>query len=329
VKARAEALRLAFFGTPEIAVPTLARLLAGPHAVAVVVSQPDRPRGRGRRESSSPVSQVALEAGVPLLRPERVGDPDCVAALRAQAPELGVVVAFGQFLPRQVRELPKLGYLVNAHASLLPRHRGAAPIPHAILAGDEVTGISVMRVEREMDAGPVALVRETPIGEDEDAGSLAARLGEIAAGAIAEVVDAIAAGRATWKEQDHAHATWAPKIEKRDTLLDWKQDAHALARRVRALAPSPGAVTRLAGEPLRILSATAESSQATEGARAGGAGAAPGTVRRDETGRLRVATGRGWLVPTRVQRAGGRPMSLDAFLRGRPVEDGCVLGDGA
>ena len=154
--------------------PTLERLLAGPHRVAGVVSQPDRPRGRGRKLSPSPVAERALAAGVPLLRPERVGDAGVVAALRELAPDLGVVVAFGQFLPKTIRELPRLGYGINAHASLLPRHRGAAPIAHAILAGDAETGISVMRVEREMDAGAVCLVKRTPIGADETTGGLEA-----------------------------------------------------------------------------------------------------------------------------------------------------------
>lgn len=311
------ALRIAFFGTPEIAVPTLERLIEGPHEVVVVVSQPDRARGRGRKRSPSPVSAVALREQIPLLRPERVGTPDCVDALAAQAPDLGVVVAFGQFIPRPVRELPRLGYLINAHASLLPRHRGAAPIQHAILAGDAKTGISVMRVDREMDAGPVALVHETEIAGDEDAGSLARRLGAIAADAIAEAVDAIAAGRVAWREQDAARATLAPKIARDDARLDFREDAAGLVRRVRALAPAPGAVTELAGEPIRILAARCEPGPVAD---------APGTVRRDADGGLRVATGSGWLVPLRVQRAGGRAMDLDAFLRGRDVPDGTRLG---
>jgi methionyl-tRNA formyltransferase len=312
------ALRLAFFGTPDIAVPTLERLIGGPHDVVVAVSQPDRGRGRGRKTSPSPVSKCALDAGIALLRPDRVGEDECVDALRAHAPDLGIVVAFGQFLPKPVRELPSRGYLINAHASLLPRHRGAAPIAYAILSGDDVTGISVMRVEREMDAGPVALVRETRIGEDEDAGSLTTRLGQLAAEAIAEAVDQIADDRVSWTEQDHANATLAPKIEKPDTVLDFKNDADSLVRRVRALAPSPGAVTQLDDEPLRILAATAETATSAD---------EPGRVRHDPAGALRIATGDGWLVPTRLQRAGGKPMETAAFLRGRPIEDGSRLGD--
>jgi len=296
-------------------VPSLERLRAGRHAVVGVVTQPDRPRGRGRKPSPSPVAACALAAGIPVLRPERLGEGDAVAALRALAPDLGVVVAFGQFLPRAVRELPRLGYCVNAHASILPRHRGAAPIAHAILAGERETGISVMRVEREMDAGPVALVRRTPIEPDETAGELEARLAELAASALEEAIERIAGGRVAWTPQDPAGATLAPKLSRADAALDFAEPADALARRVRALAPRPGATAVLAGEPLRIL-----------GARAlpGHAGDPPGTLRRDG-GTLRVATGDGWLVPTVLQRAGGRALPADAFLRGHPVADGARL----
>jgi methionyl-tRNA formyltransferase len=286
-----------------------------------VVSQPDRPRGRGRQPGPSPVSERALRAAIPLLRPERVGDAEVERGLRAFAPDLGVVVAFGQFLPRRIRELPRLGYLVNGHASLLPRWRGAAPIARAILAGDTRTGISVMRVEREMDAGPVALRAETEIGEDEDAGSLEARLAILCADAVARAVDAIAEGPVAWAAQDPALATLAPKLEPGEARLDWREPAERLARRVRALGPEPGAWTTLGAERLRILAARADP---------GPVGDAPGTVRRRsepaDGSILRVATGDGWLVPTRVQRAGGRPMDVAAFLRGHDVADGARLG---
>jgi len=293
----------------------------------VAVCQPDRPRGRGRRLEPSPVARLAQGRAIPLLRPERVGDPEVLRELRAFAPDLGVVVAFGQFLPRQVRELPRLGYLINGHASLLPRWRGAAPIARAILAGDARTGICVMRVEREMDAGPVALHAELVIGPDEDAGSLSLRLSQLCADAVARVVDAIAEGRIHWTEQDHAAATFAPKLEAGEARLDWREPAQALARRVRAFAPSPGAWTSQGGERLRILAARAEPGPVSD---------APGTLRRtapssdvQQRSVLRIATGAGWLVPTRVQRAGGRPMDLDAFLRGNPLPDGQVLGEPA
>jgi methionyl-tRNA formyltransferase len=317
--AEERALRLLFFGTPEFALPTLEALLAGRHPLVGVVSQPDRPRGRGRQLAPSPVSALAQRAGVPLLRPERVGDAEVETELRALAPDLGVVVAFGQFLPKRIRELPRLGYLINAHASLLPRHRGAAPIQRAILAGDGRTGVSVMRVEREMDAGPVALVRELEIGPEETAGELTGRIAAASAEAVAEVVEQIAQGRVRWTRQPEAGVTLAPKLSAADAELDFREGAAALVRRVRALAPSPGAATRVDGDRLCILAARAL---------LGPVDAEPGTLRRGSEPLLRIATGEGWLVPLVVQRAGGRALAIDAFLRGRPLRDGQRIGAG-
>ena len=280
-----------------------------------MVSQPDRRRGRGRKLSPSPVAARALEAGLPLLRPERVGAPEVIETLGRASADLGVVVAFGQFLPKPVRELPRLGYLINAHASLLPRHRGAAPIAHALLAGDPETGISIMRVEREMDAGAVCLVRRRPVGADATRGTLEAELARLAAEAVAEALDAIAAERAVFVAQDEALATFAPKLGGEDAALDFTRPAEMLARRVRALAPRPGAVALLEGERLRIHAAHAL---------AGPCRAEPGTLERGDD-ELRVATGDGWLVLERVQRAGGRVVSVADWLRGIDLPEGARL----
>jgi methionyl-tRNA formyltransferase len=300
-------------------VPTLERLLAGPHAVVAAVTQPDRPRGRGQRLSPSPVAETAERAGVPAWRTERVGDAAFVERLRGLDADLGVVVAFGQFLPKAVRELPRAGFLLNAHASLLPRHRGAAPIAHAILAGDAETGISVMRVDREMDAGPVALEKRTAIGPAETTGELEERLARLAADAIEEAVARYAAGGLAWRAQDVAHATLAPKITGEDARLDWRDAAAALARRVRAMAPRPGAWTVCDGERVRILGARALPGPAAD---------APGTARAGGGDTpLRIATGDGWLAPLVLQRAGGRPLAVAEFQRGRAIADGARLGD--
>ncbi len=281
-----------------------------------VVTQPDRPRGRGRRRSPSPVAERAERAGVPLLRPERVGSASSLEALAQLAPDLGVVVAFGQFLPRRVRELPSCGFLINAHASLLPKYRGAAPIPHALWAGEAETGISVMRIEKEMDAGPVALALRTAIAAKETAGELEQRLAQLAADAIEAVVEQIGEGRISWTEQDHARATLAPKLTAELAELDFARPAEVLERQVRAMAPRPGAFTWRHGERLRILAADVVP---------GRLDAKPGTVRtvKDE---LCIATGDGWLAPRRLQRAGAKALAVAEFQRGRALLDGEQLG---
>lgn len=320
---------MAFFGTPEIALPTLEALNLSRHTVATVISQPDRGRGRGRRRTPSPVSAWALDRDVPLLRPERVGNTESLAFLNEHTPDLGVVIAFGQFIPKSVREQPRLGYLINAHASLLPRHRGASPIQAAILAGDEETGISVMRVEKEMDTGAVALALKIPIGDREDTGQLTERLGELAAKAILQAVNQIAEDRVTWCEQDSTQATYASRIEKHEGRLDWSESALALVRRIRALAPKPGAFTALPTVPgrrpesLRILGARAISSSRES------VHLSPGRLHRPaaDPSHLWVATGEGWLDLERVQRSGGRVLEISDFLRGYPLEEGQLLGE--
>ncbi len=316
-------LRLVFFGTPEIAVPTLDALLSGPHAVVGVVSQPDRRRGRGRKRSPSPVAAVALREALPLLRPEKVGDPDCCRALGELEPDLGVVVAFGQFLPKSIRQLPTKGYLINAHASLLPKYRGAAPIARAILSGERETGISVMRIEREMDAGPVAHVVRTPIGAQENTAELAARLGRLAAEAIADVVDQIARGTVVWTEQDHAGATDAAKLDKTDAILDLRDAARALAHRIHAVSPRPGGEVLLArgdaaGADLALKLTRADALPFTPGITP-----EPGYVDRSDPDQpLRIATGDGWLVPLELKRAGGKALATADFLRGFEIAHG-------
>lgn len=285
-----------------------------------VVSQPDRARGRGRKTSPSPVSQLAQERGVPVLGPEEINDADVIEELRGFAPDVGVVVAYGQFIPKKVRELPSCGYLINAHASLLPKLRGAAPIARAIFTGETRTGVSVMRVEREMDGGPVALVRELEIGAEENTEELEARVGELAAIAIAQAIELIAGDRIEWNEQDASLATEAAKLERSEAQLDWLEPATQLALQIRAFAPRPGAQTLLDGDALRILGARVSSDPCDR---------APGSVQLNiEPGAepLRIATGDGWLVPTRLQRAGGKPLATADFLRGRPIADGTQLG---
>jgi methionyl-tRNA formyltransferase len=281
--------------------------------VVGVVSQPDRPRGRGRRLDPTPVHQAALALGLPLLQPERVGDESALAWLRGLGFELGVVVAFGQFLPKSVREMAPLG-MINAHASLLPRWRGAAPIAHAILAGDRTTGVTVMRVEREMDAGDYCAVCETEIGEGETAGELSERLSLLAASALRDAVSEIAGGRARFEAQDPAGVTLAPKIERGFGALDLERPRDEILRRIRAATPSPGADLLLerADRVLRVLKARPAE---------GPPGATAGSVLA-EGARLRVAAWDGWIEITELQVAGKRPVTAAEFLRGAHLSPG-------
>jgi len=259
------------------------------------------------------VKQAALELGVDVLQPERVGDESALAWMRAREPELGIVVAFGQFIPRSVRELPRLG-LINAHASLLPRWRGAAPIEWALDAGDARTGVSVMRVVKEMDAGEVCLVRETEIGPDETAGELAERVSELAAQALVAAVDEIAAGRAVFRAQDPARVTLAPKLDRGFAKLDFSQPAERLLRRIRAATPRPGVDLELTRAAKRLRIVRARSGQAHGGS------ARPGRV-CVESGKLLLAAADAWIELVEIQLAGKRPMRADELLRGFRVPD--------
>lgn len=300
-------LRLVFLGTPEFALPALRALAESRHDVVGALSQPDRPRGRGRVLQPTPVKALAEELGVPVCQPAKVGAPDVLEWLRALRPDLGVVVAFGQFVPRSVRELPEHG-MINAHASLLPRWRGAAPVQWAILQGDPRTGISVMRVAKEMDAGDVCLVRETEIRTDETAGELEGRLSELAAEALVEAVDQIAAGRAAFRPQDPGAATEAPRIDREFARLDWGEPALRVLRRIRASTPRPGADLELARarKTLRIVRARLAPDEAAPS----GAGQV-----RAEAGRLCVAARDAWIEITRLQLPGRKPVAAEEFLR--------------
>jgi methionyl-tRNA formyltransferase len=280
-----------------------------------VISQPDRRRGRGRKLAPTPVRSLADELEVDLLQPQKVGEPASLEWMRSRAPDLGIVVAFGQFIPKSVRELPRCG-LINAHASLLPRWRGAAPIEWAIREGDAVTGISVMRVVKEMDAGGVCLRRETPIDPAETAGELAERLANLAAEALVAALEPIAAGEAVFEPQEAGGVMLAPKVDREFARLDWDEPARRVLSRIRAATPRPGVdlVLRRAGVRLRILRA-----RLWEGAEP-----APGRVRAvyAADGRLAVAALDGWIEVLTLQVPGRRPVTVPEFLRGADVQAG-------
>jgi len=297
-------LRIVFAGTPEFAVPPLEGLLAAGHELAAVYTQPDRPAGRGQALTASPVKRRALELGLTAEQPATLRSPDAVERLRAFDADLLVVVAYGLILPPAVLEVPRLGGW-NIHASLLPRWRGAAPIQRAILAGDAVTGITIMQMEAGLDTGPMLLVRETPIGPRELGGELHDRLARLGAEAIVAAIDEWQAGRITPVPQPAEGATYAAKLSKAEARIDWAQPAVAIDRQVRAFNPWPVAETTWDGKQLRVWQCEPEPSEVHS---------APGTVLEACGGRIVVATGAGALRLQQVQVAGRRAMSAAEFL---------------
>ena len=251
-------LRIAFAGTPDFAVPALEALLGSSHTVVGVLTQPDRPKGRGRQLAASPVKVTALAHGIPVSQPPTLKDEGGRAELAAWRPDVLVVVAYGLILPRDVLSLPRLGCL-NIHASLLPRWRGAAPIQRAILAGDASTGVTIMLMDAGLDTGPMLLRKEVPIAPTDTGGSLHDRLAGVGASAILEVLDGHAQGTLRAVPQPAEGVTYAAKIDKAEALIDWGQDAARIGRQVRAFNPWPIAETRLDGEQLRVYEALAES----------------------------------------------------------------------
>jgi methionyl-tRNA formyltransferase len=302
--------RIAFAGTPAFSVPTLATLARSAAAVTLVLTQPDRPAGRGRKLTPSPVKVEAEALGVPVVQPAKLNDAALLDALGAP-PDLMVVIAYGLLLPTWLLAWPRLG-CVNLHASLLPRWRGAAPIQHAILAGDTTTGVSLMQMERGLDTGSVFATRTTQIGTRESAADLQGRLAEIAAALMADTLSDLLAGKLAAIPQREDLATVAAKIAKADARLDWRRDASALARQVRAFNPWPVAETESsAGERLRIWTA--------EVVTAHGRVCAPGTIIGLAEG-IDVACGDGILRLLEVQPPSARAMSARAYLAAHALE---------
>jgi methionyl-tRNA formyltransferase len=309
-------LRIAFAGTPDFAVPSLRALLEGPDSVVGVLTQPDRPAGRGRKLQAPPVKAAAQDAGVPVAQPESLSAPEGRQALADWAPDLLVVVAYGLILPRSVLELPRLG-CINVHASLLPAYRGAAPIQRALLDGRKETGITIMQMAPGLDSGPILLQRVRPIGERETGGELHDALAELGAEALTEALDRLRQGELTPRPQEEAEATYAAKLDKAEAELDWQRPAALLDRQVRAFNPWPVAVTRVAGEPLRIWHA--RPGEATE--------QPPGRVTVTEAGEPAVAAGDGrLLVLEEIQPPGRKRMAGADALRGGYLVPGQAVG---
>jgi methionyl-tRNA formyltransferase len=309
-------LTIIFAGTPDFSVPSLRGLLDAGHQLAAVYTQPDRPAGRGRKLTASPVKRVALDAGVPVYQPPTLRDADAVDMLRDQAPDLLVVVAYGLLLPKEVLDVPPLG-CVNVHASLLPRWRGAAPIQRAIIAGDTETGVSIMRMEAGLDTGPVYLVRRLPIDPRETGGTLHDKLACLGAEALVEALPGIADGSLSPRPQEDALATYARKLSKEEAVIDWNQSAMEIDRLIRAFDPWPVAQTAFSGGTLRLWAGEPSDTAAPN--------LPPGSVIGQSRAGIEVATGDGVLRITRLQPPGKRPMSAADFLNARRL-DGEVLG---
>ena len=257
-------LAIVFFGTPAFAAPTLQALLHSRHRVVGVVSQPDRPRGRGQKPGIAPVKELALRAGLPVLQPERLKDPAFLEAFAALGADIGVVAAYGRIVPEVVINTPRLG-LINVHGSLLPRYRGAAPIHRAVMAGDAETGITIMRIVKELDAGAMFAKAVRPIPLEATSGDMERELADVGAHLLVEVVDAIAAGTAQEEEQDAAQATYAPKITRDESAIDWTRSASAIHNHVRGLNPWPRASTTLDGARLIVIRTWPEDARVSAG----------------------------------------------------------------
>lgn len=307
-------MRVIFMGTPEFALPSLEALRARGEHIISVVTQPDRPQGRGQRMAAPPVKVAALAAGIPVQQPAKVRQPEFLEWCRSAAPDLIVVVAFGQILPKALLEIPRLGCL-NVHASLLPKYRGAAPIAWAIIRGERETGITTMQMDPGMDTGPMLLQRSIEIRPDDTAGTLGARLAELGANTLNETLDLLAVGRLSPTAQDSSLATLAPMLKKDDGRINWRQPASAIDALVRGLDPWPGAWTQHAGEPWRIWKTVVEP----------GTGE-PGSVLRADAAGIAIGTGEGHLVITELQAPGKRRLAVRDYLAGHAIKPGERLG---
>jgi methionyl-tRNA formyltransferase len=308
------ALRVAFAGTPEFAVPALQALADSEHQITGVLTQPDRPRGRGRHSGASPVKALALALGLSVSQPQELRGEGVLAELAGWRPEVLVVVAYGLLLPRSVLGLPRLG-CVNIHASLLPRWRGAAPVQRAILAGDAVTGVTIMQMDAGLDTGPVLIQRSVPIGTHATSGELLGELAGLGAATLLEALGALASGQAQSRAQPAEGVTYAAKISKAEATIDWSADAAHIARQVRAFNPWPIAETRLGGEQLRVHAARALEASGPEAAATAGVGEIF-AVRPDA---ILVRCGRGVLAITELQRPGRRPIGAGDFANAGPL----------
>lgn len=312
-------LRVVFFGTPEFALPTLDAILRSRHAVVGAVTQPDRPRGRGQRTTDAPVKMRARDARLPLLQPGTLNDSSFLSALSALGADIGVVAAYGRILSEAALAVPRLG-MINVHASLLPRYRGAAPVHRAIIAGEPETGVTIMRVVKALDAGPMLAAARRPIGRNETSLDVEYDLAAIGASLLVATLDRLARGEASETPQDESATSYARRLTKDDGRLDWDRPAAAVHDQIRGLHPWPHAHSFLLGSRLILLRSVASDAAA---------GAPPGTILAAHGDDLHVATGAGVVQLTEIQAEGKRPMNVRDFLAGHRLTAGDRFTTGA
>ena len=308
-------MRIVFMGTPEFAVPSLEALLKSDDRVVGIVTQPDRPRGRGQRLSPSPVKVIAQREQLPLLQPTKMKDPAFMAELSGWKPDLIAVAAFGRILPPAILSLPPRG-CVNVHGSLLPKYRGAGPIQWAIINGETETGITTMLMDEGMDTGAILLQEAIPIAPEDTAGSLSSRLADLGGRLLVETLAQLKMGTLIPRPQDHAQGSLAPLLKKEDGVIDWSLPATVIANRIRGMTPWPGAYTFLQADRWMIYRATAMDEAATS---------APGHVTAVTKDAIHVATGQGVLAIRELQPANGRRMPAVQYLAGHPLQIGMQL----
>jgi len=308
-------MNIIFMGTPEFALPTLKALHHSSHSVLTVITQPDKPKGRGQKLIVSPIKQYALDSNIPILQPKTVNDPAFIESLIKNRPDVIIVVAFGQILSETFLKIPKQ-FCINLHSSLLPKYRGAAPIHRAILNGDTKSGVTTMIMDKGMDTGDILLMQETPVHETDNAQTLHDTLSELGGALMLETLKRLEENTLLPVPQDHSQATYAAKLKKEEGLIKWEQSASTLSNQVRGLTPWPGTFTLLNKKRLRILKV-----QVAEGA----PDDVPGKIARVTDIGIEVGTGQGRLIITELQPEGKKCMSAKSFLAGHKIERGTLF----
>lgn len=309
--------RIVFIGTPDFAVPSLRGLVEYGHNVVAVVTQPDRPKGRGRKVAVSPIKKIAAEYGLEILQPEKIWAPQFCEAIRGKHPDLLIVVAFGRILTDELLGIPRWG-AINIHASLLPKYRGAAPIHWAILDNESTTGLTAMRMDGGLDTGPILLQEKVDIGPNETAGQLHERLSDRSKNFLLKTLKGLGKGRLEERPQDEANATYAVKIDRKMSSVAWDQPAPSVSALIRALDPWPGAITTIEGKELKLFCSRVLVKERQ--------GTVPGRITKQTKDALEVETGKGVIEIREFQIPGKKRLVAGDFLRGFPLEEGATFG---